>query len=353
MTAELLPTAAQAEHLTNVFRRSGLLDDGSVAEVAVESSRATVLSRIIRLRLTYERPETYAPSAVVLKTGLPDRMDKGWNSGRQEVAFYAHVASATPAGLVPRCFEAAWNEVSNAWHLLLEDLTESHVLVSGWPLPPSTPQCESILRAWARLHAVWWDEPRLGNSVGSWASKSEEESYFQRFAERYERFCDRLGDRLPRQRRDIYERFLSAAPTLLERYHTHRNLTIVHGDAHVWNCFLPRDEEDGILIFDWDSWRIGSATSDLAYMMAMHWYPDRRQHLEQSLLDHYYAALLAEGVRGYDKHALNEDYRLSTLFLIMRPVWQEGINLPAVIWWNNLERILLAVEDLGCRELLA
>jgi hypothetical protein len=23
-----------------------------------------------------------------------------------------------------------------------------------------------------------------------------------------------------------------------------------------------------------------------------------------------------------------------------------------VIWWNNLERILLAVDDLGCRDLL-
>jgi hypothetical protein len=29
-----------------------------------------------------------------------------------------------------------------------------------------------------------------------------------------------------------------------------------------------------------------------------------------------------------------------------------GVNIPAVIWWNNLERILLAVDDLGCRDLL-
>jgi hypothetical protein len=27
-------------------------------------------------------------------------------------------------------------------------------------------------------------------------------------------------------------------------------------------------------------------------------------------------------------------------------------DIPPVIWWNNLERILLAVDDLGCRELL-
>jgi hypothetical protein len=26
---------------------------------------------------------------------------------------------------------------------------------------------------------------------------------------------------------------------------------------------------------------------------------------------------------------------------------------PSRVWWNNLERIFLAVDDLGCRELLA
>jgi hypothetical protein len=28
------------------------------------------------------------------------------------------------------------------------------------------------------------------------------------------------------------------------------------------------------------------------------------------------------------------------------------MGIPPVIWWNNLERVLLAVEDLGCRDLL-
>jgi hypothetical protein len=28
-------------------------------------------------------------------------------------------------------------------------------------------------------------------------------------------------------------------------------------------------------------------------------------------------------------------------------------RIPPNIWWNDLERIMLAVDDLGCRELLA
>ena len=354
MTAESLPAAAHAEHLTDAFRRYGALRDGRVSSVMVDSSRATVLSRIVRLRLTYDGAAPDAPGSVILKTGHPDRADMTWNAGRQEVAFYTEIAAAMPARLVPRCFEAVWDKATNGWHLLLEDLTESHIIATGWPLPPGTAQCESIVEAWACFHAAWWDDSRLGVSAGAWSSKNDMDTYLQRFAERYARFADRLGDCLPKQRRELYERFIDAAPRLSERFRTPRNLTIIHGDAHVWNCFLPRDgRHHDIRLFDWDSWRTGTATADLAYMMAMHWYPDRRRLLERPLLDHYHAALTVHGVRGYDQHALYDDYRLSALFLIMRPVWQESVSIPPVIWWNNLERILLAVDDLGCGELLA
>ena len=54
----------------------------------------------------------------------------------------------------------------------------------------------------------------------------------------------------------------------------------------------------------------------------------------------------------YDRQSLEDDYRLSVLWQTVTPVWQAGNNIPPVVWWNNLERILLAVDDLGCRDLL-
>jgi len=87
-------------------------------------------------------------------------------------------------------------------------------------------------------------------------------------------------------------------------------------------------------------------------MMAIHWYPDRRQQMERSLLDEYHETLVTHGVHGYDRSALDADYRLSVLWQITTPVWQAVNNIPAVIWWNGLERIMLAVDDLDCRSLL-
>jgi hypothetical protein len=62
---------------------------------------------------------------------------------------------------------------------------------------------------------------------------------------------------------------------------------------------------------------------------------------------------LAQGVRGYDREALDDDYRLSALWLITRPVAQAMNDIAPRVWWNNLERIMLAVDDLGCRDMLA
>jgi hypothetical protein len=40
------------------------------------------------------------------------------------------------------------------------------------------------------------------------------------------------------------------------------------------------------------------------------------------------------------------------MWQIMTPVWQAAYDIPPVIWWNHMERIFLAIDDLGCRELL-
>ena len=315
--SEALPRAAHAEHITEALRRAGALGRCQVCDVVVESSRPTLLSLIIRLRLSYDGP-TDAPRTLILKTGLPTRGSDVVHSGHREVEFYTQ-AGATSVGVVPRCFEACRDQDTKDWHLLLEDLTDSHVIGTTWPLPPTAQQCESIVSGLARMHAGWWDDPRLGVSVGTWVEPETANQGIRRLADRYKVFAERLGDRLGAARRDLYGRFIDTAPHLLARYHSHRNLSIVHGDAHVWNFFLPRDGGNDVRLFDWDAWRIGLATNDLAYMMATHWYPERRRRMEQSLLDRYHLVLLAHGVCGYDRGALQDDYRLAVLWQLATP----------------------------------
>ncbi len=342
--------AIQPENLTAALRRCGLLDGGRVTSVESETL-PTLISRVMRLRLRYEGASD-APASIIFKAGISGRTGGLWEAGFAEVRFYRELAGAVSPPLAPRCFEAVWEADTKEWHLLLEDLDPSHELATPWPLPPSEIQCEQILRTLARFHAQWWSDPRLGVSIGTWPTEQAVKQQLQAGSARFASFVDRLGDRLTRERRTVYERYFEAAPRLRTRVINQPNLTVVHGDTHVWNFLVPRNGGDDVRMFDWDTWRPGLASSDLAYMMALHWYPDRRRHLERRLIDHYHTALLARGVLGYDRHALSDDYRLSVLFLIMVPVFQAAIDLPAAVWWSHFERIMLAVEDLGCRELL-
>ena len=345
MSSALLPELTDAERLTGVLRAAGALSGGRVREVAVESTQHTILSQIVRLRVAHEGPADGAPSNLILKTCHPERVETFAFSGRNEVAFYRDLAPRMPLGSVPRCFDAQHDETTKRWHVLLEDLSATHMIATQWPIPPDTVQCEAVVAALAQAHAAWWNDPRLGRSVGEMPNANR----FDVFTERFARFRERLGDRLTPERCDLYLRLLDQAPRLSARL---SHLTIVHGDAHVWNFLLPRTGAGAAVLFDWDSWRAGAGSADLAYMIALHWYPERRARLESHLLDHYHAALLANGVKGYSRETLRDDYRRSTLFHILTPVQQAWMNIPPVIWWNHYERIMMAVDDLGCRELI-
>ena len=353
MTPPQLPAVTEPAALTAALRKAGVLDRGAVREVKVLHERDTVLSHITRLGLRYVRESAGAPQSLILKTPHAAFAKPLANAGRHEVAYYTQLAPKMPAQLVPRCFDGNFDEESLAWHLLLEDLTDSHEIATAWPLPPSREQMMAIVTALARWHAAWWDHPGLGETVGTWDSTEDSARQMETFAGHYDRFADQLGDRLSEERRILYRRLVEQSARLSQRYHSRRRVSIAHGDAHTWNFMLPRaGVVDTVRIFDFDLWGIDVPTNDLAYMMAMHWYPERRQALERLLLNHYHATLIANGVSGYTRGALDQDYRWSVLWHITKPIWQWSINIPPVIWWNNLERVMMAVEDLGCEEIL-
>ena len=123
-------------------------------------ARATILSQITRLRLAYDSGAPDAPYSVILKTG------RRLGRGRQEVTFYTQVGSVAPGRFTPRCLEASGDEDTKTWHVLLEDLTDTHVVAASWPLPPAMERSGTIVEALARFHAMWWDDSRLGTSSG-------------------------------------------------------------------------------------------------------------------------------------------------------------------------------------------
>lgn len=347
-----LPEAASTSGLTDILRRAGVLGTGCVSDVHATGAATKIRSSTVRLSLTYEGEVADAPASLFLKTARMGRDGRPVHTNHREIAFYRDVAPVLPAGLVPQCYGAVDAMETAPWSLFLEDLGDTHAVAAEHPLPPTFAACRSILKRWGRLHASLWDETRLSALAGrppaeTWAD------ILRASADRYQTFFNRYGDLVSAERRGTYERLLAAGPRLVERFGVGRPLTLVHGDAHWWNCLVPTgaDPED-VKLVDWEDWAVGVGAMDIAYTIAMLWFPELRRAMERSLLDDYHVALLQGGVSGYDRLSLDDDYRWSVLLGMLRPIWQATSGLPARVWWPNLERNALAFEDLGCVDLL-
>jgi hypothetical protein len=351
---DVLRSAGEAtpEWLTGVLRRVGRLERGSVAAVRPASSSTLLVSSVSRLEVSYT-PGTSrdAPASLFLKLSRPVFQPEALKDySRMEVEFYSSVAREMRDPPVPVCFDAAFDPATGGAHLLLEDLTETHFQPPP-PLPPSEDHCAQAVEALAEVHVQWWGHARLGAGVGELLSEEAVAAVARGAAEGFEKFADFLGDLLSPARCALYEKVIACFPAPWRRLTSAKGLTLTHGDAHTWNFMYPRAEGRALLI-DWQLWHPHVGPRDLAYMMALHWYPERRARLEEKLLRRYHEALLARGVRSYDWEQCLTDYRWAALRNLFIPAWQWAGGVPAQLWWANMERALLAFDDLRCAELL-
>jgi thiamine kinase-like enzyme len=342
--------------LTEVLQERGCLDRGQVVTVK-KSPRTTNTSVTSRLEMTYsaDAPSS-APPWLFLKISKSDFRSNLYTSHRKEVEFYNTIAPAMVDPPTARCYDAVYSPETDQAHILLEDLSETHYRVSD-PLPPLMPQCEQALDCLARLHAFWWENPRLGKDYGALL---DVQTFIQAFGMWLPGFLDFAGDRLFTHEREMYEKVLASLPGLWERYLQHRfaegkGLTLVHTDLHFNNFLLPKDlAKDQVRIVDWESWSVYIGPHDLAYAIALGWYPKRKYLIEKDLVRRYHNGLLKYGVENYDWDACWLDYRLSVIVNLFTPVlrWAIFDESKTGWWWDALEKTLPAFEDLDCAELL-
>jgi hypothetical protein len=320
--------------------------------VAVEKQpRIPASSVVVPLALSYsDGASPSAPARLILKYSEAGAL----NANEREVEFYAQVAPGVAGLPVIRCYDAAYSERHGRFHLLLEDLSETHISSPPSVLPPPKARAEQIVDAFASLHSAWWDHTRLGEDVGDLPTGTSIREKAVWCEETLPAFAGFMADRLPARRRGVYEKAVAALlPMQLGRLAAGKHLTLTHGDPHVGNFLYPRDHvEDTVRIIDWKGWEIAVGPGDMAHMMAVFWFPERRARLEQALLRRYYEHLLEGGVEGYTWEMCWYDYRFAVIELLFYPIWQWSTNqIPDVIWWPHVERLFLAFEDLGCEEL--
>ena len=340
------PEYVTPEEMTELLRQAGALTHGQVVKIerrATQSSPFGGSHQLFHLALRYANTGGEQP---------PERLFLKFGKSCKEWLFYTHIVPAMDACFLPRCYHASYHAETDQTCLMLEDLSASH-WQSEWPLPPPVRQCEETVEALAEIHAGWWKDERLERIFRPALPKGR--SWADRHAlalEKLPGFLDFLGDRLSSNRRVIYLSLL-ASECPWELPPGAPGQTLLHGDMHFWNVLYPREPGNARpKFFDWNMWDLGRPTDDLAYLLALHWYPERRAWLERGLLERYHRRLSVCGISGYRWEQCWHDYRISVVRSLLIPVWQWVRGIHPGVWWAHLERGMLAYEDLGCRKLI-
>lgn len=271
----------------------------------------------------------------------------------KEAYFYNTIAKQMTDSPLLKCYYSAYDPLSDLTCLLLEDLSETH-FQPEWPIPPSDDYCFLIVKTIAQIHAMWWQKSILDREFRPAIPPGK--SWFDRRAlaiEKLPSFLAFLGDRLSSPRSDVYQKLFSSPSYKWNTPTIGSHQTLLHGDLHTWNLFYPCDPLGKLVVFDWNMWDIGCPTDDLAYLIGVHWYPERRKRLGQNLLQAYFNELVSHGILNYSWAELQQDYRNSIVRSLLIPVWQWVRGILPGIWWSHLERTFLAFEELNCSELIA
>jgi aminoglycoside phosphotransferase (APT) family kinase protein len=273
--------------------------------------------------------------------------------GATEVRFYREIAPCLPID-VPRAYHAAIGRSGQRFVLVLEDLAARRVEFADVSRPASADRAHAVVGALARLHATFWDSPRLSSDL-VWLRSPERNPNLpvERIvcAAGVGRALSRFGELVPEPVRAAAPRIVEAR-NRLEAAWARGPLTLIHGDSHIGNLYF---HAGGVGLLDWQVAQCGQGMRDVSYFLINSLPTETRRAHERDLLGHYLHTLQACGTVGPSFADAWQQHRLHACYAwIAAAVTAAAVTLQAMpIVRAGLARASVAVMDLGALEALA
>ncbi len=296
------------------------------------------------------------PESVIVKLSSPMQATRDlatrMNYYGREIGFYQDCASDCGVR-VPRCYSWQAETLDNRFSMLLEDLAPAVPVdqVQGCSFDESA----KVMRAFADLHAHWWNSPKLKSL--SWPSPI---THVQPVSESLALLEASILDAEVTGRFDAYpnmKRLLPRLPALCKiEPPPPFPYTLVHGDLRSDNIFFPEGEPEPIII-DWQTCGMGQPMTDIARWLTQSIDIETRRDGEEMLLSIYHERLLERGVKGYSYKAMMSEYQLNLvvtllMFSMSMDEIDQSSDRAAPLFHAMYSRLEAALEDWDVEKIL-
>lgn len=331
MVAEAIPITCEAltpEWLTQALRAEGSLGEAAVRSVAWTpiGQGVGILCQLARLSLDYDRAAPGAPATLVAKLPSSSEQTRGlahaFHFYEREVAFYRELSQEV-ALTTARAYHAVCDPTTQDFTLLLEDIGGRRL--SDQIAGCSAEEAALAVAELAKLHAPWWNSPRLAQIGWLPASDSAVTKAGMTLYPAAWPLFQQQGHPISARLLAACERMDVACMQILDRFSAGPR-TICHGDYRSDNFFFGAAGEPPLTVVDWQISMALTGVYDVAYFLSQSVSVEVRRANERDLLRGYHAALLAGGVQGYSLDQCLSDYRWALLFCIAYPVMGGGLG---------------------------
>lgn len=341
--------------LTSVLSNSGALIHGEVASFDVTLGSGNWSTNTL-LNLQYvDGSQGTLPKRLFLK--MVNTHMNGESFDPSEVFYYTRDYTGVAGVPLVRCYDAAFSHELQRYHILMDDLTETHGAAAD--KAPTLEYGLALAEGLAAMHARWWGAQRFSELGASMHTAQHIQSFVSKSvagaAQILNRFSNELEPHWPDAMRTLFAKHPAA---LIARTRDDHGFTLVHGDVGHHNILVPRNGDRPIYIidrqpFDW-SLTTWLGVYDLVYVMVLDWDVETRRRFEMPVLKRYYDQLLQNGVKDYTWEKLVEDYRLCAAMGVYVAAEYFGADVKER-WISTtllmLRRSLTACDDLKCSEL--
>ena len=341
--------------LTAIFRANDIIGEReSIEKIRPVGNGESSTADYYRLALQYKdfATQRHAPDTIFLKITHPNQPEA---IIRQEVNFYEQVFPAMLRQFkieelaTPMCYDAYFDDITGRSHIILEDLS-GEFKPSRENVPPTQRHREQIIDALARIHAFWWEHEDL-SKLAPIPTVTILEGYLEQYQAKFAAMMDYSGAAfMPARHKEILKKIAEKIPERRkDRLVNGKGITIVHSDLHPNNLMYSHCESR---IIDWQSWRVDTATDDLAYMMLCFWPQHLREFQEKHVLRRYFDQLIHHGVREYTWDDLQYDYAASAVRCIafLLAAWTPQKHVRG--YWKRAENALEALDKLDAMVML-
>ncbi|MCR9276978.1 MAG: histidine phosphatase family protein [Pseudomonadaceae bacterium] len=275
------------------------------------------MGQLARVELEYEGDTASAPTSIIAKFAAARadtrEMARDQNLYRREIGFYRDIGQ--DAGIrVPRCYYSDFNEETQQFALLLEDMAPG--VVSDQVAGTSRETSRMVVENFARLHAKWWNDTRLdGYDWAKWLiNETPMEDGLALLRENMARVeADGSFDAYPEMKR-----LMPLLPPLFRMDPAPPYpFSLAHGDLRSDNIVRPGPDGGEFCVLDWQLAGKGDPINDIARWMAQSISIADRKETEQELLKLYHDKLIENGVKGYSYRAFINAYKTNLVVIFV------------------------------------